>query len=293
MKILGKPIQKGPLSYSWSPGGGKVLLPTYEGVTASVSAVANEFRQRGIPFQFDSEGATARLQAQQSSVDTGEVEIPTGGWSCQGGEESVELPMHPLWNRLSADARMIIRDCLEGNFKQRPEDKSGNAVDIVYDLSAIDTHEDSAVITATVGGLPNPEWQLYFMVFGKQTHFVRSTFTLSHRQIVSVGFNEDSLDLIGSNINKNYLPATLAIECEAFTDPITSLCRTQVARAESSLQTQIGTVADLEAIQTKHGNIFGWLKGTPSLSDDGRGRAEVSVSYRLQLWPSIIYPLAT
>lgn len=297
MKFAGSPLLKQTGSFSWSRAGGYIFRPVYEGISQNVTAVARELQSRGIPFELDRDGATATLRTQQPTQDeSNEQEQPTGSWACQGGEESVDIRFHPKFATLGGQQKLLIKRLIDGDCKLSPEDDSGNSKDVVYR----DDAEGANNGTDLVAFKETDAWYFYYLAFNGTTHFTRSTFTLAHTQIVSSSFSEaeNNFDLIGQNINCIYTTSKLLTECNRFSpDPITSLCSSQVSRAESALMSQMAdNDVDAEdaiaAIETKYAYLMGWLKGTPSLTDDGRGRAQLSVFYRLQLWSNILYRAA-
>ena len=258
MIVLGqKTPLLGPVSHSYEPSRGVVYQPSYEGEINAMYALANTLRRRRVPYEFLSEGVSAKVIIRQNTPDNfSGNERPAGAWSLVGSETTRSLKEHPNYQSLTKTERTAILNYLNESPVTDPTDTTltGNAL------------------------------AFYYMLYNGQDTYAYTSYTLRHTYTCSPSFGSQ---LGGGSPYNLYSFATLISEGEAssvvYDDPISDIIKAEVLALEDP-----SAIFDLPAaLVDKY--AYAWLKKPSTITTEADGLVSVSVEYVLDIWPIAVY----
>jgi len=303
-------VQQNP-SITWDKSSGFNYTKEFEGETTAVRGLFGRYVRDGgaSSIRFEPEGATAKLYVNYAKDvwgGSGVAEAPVETWELDGNDQEYSLWEHPTIKALDFVSQTTIPapfvdagDTFNANEVNRARikkqledtvetDADGKVKDpaFLFDTSTTDRQNP-----ACDADLKN----IYRHLVKEQDSFQRPQYTLRHSFTFSQGYDYGAtvIQRAFSNVNKIVTPAQLLSNATIGEPSLDAAMSTSLANVHIySVPTGVSTSTYQQAIDGIT-HQWGWLKGAPKIISEGRRKVTVTQEWKLELWSTWVYSIAS
>ena len=282
-------VQQNP-TITWDKSAGFNYTKEFEGETKAVRGLFGRYVRDGgaSSIRFEPDGATAKLYVNYAKDVWGGssvAETPVEIWELDGNDQEFSMWEHPLIKAVpmtttaNEEFRNEIKGHLEGTIQT---DADGDA-------------KEPAFLTASGPACPADLISLYRHLEKEQDSFQRPQPTLRHTFTFSQGYNYAAtvIQRAFGNVNRIVTPAQLLSNATIGEPSLDAAMNTSLANIHIySVPTGVSTSTYQQTID---GIVhqWGWLKGAPRIISEGRRKVTVSQEWKLELWSTWAYSIAS
>jgi len=282
-------VQQNP-TITWDKSAGFNYTKEFEGETKAVRGLFGRYVRDGgaSSIRFEPDGATAKLYVNYAKDVWGGssvAETPVEIWELDGNDQEFSMWEHPLIKAVpmtttaNEEFRNEIKGHLEGTIQT---DADGDA-------------KEPAFLTASGPACPADLISLYRHLEKEQDSFQRPQPTLRHTFTFSQGYNYGAtvIQRAFGNVNRIVTPAQLLSNATIGEPSLDAAMSTSLANIHTySVPTGVSTSTGQQTID---GIVhqWGWLKGAPRIISEGRRKVTVSQEWKLELWSTWAYSIAS
>ena len=280
-------MQQNP-TITWDKSAGFNYTKEFEGETKAVRGLFGRYVRDGgaSSIRFEPEGATAKLYVNYAKDvwgGSGVAETPVEVWELDGNDQEFSLWEHP--------AIRAVNLTTEANEKYKNEIKKQLEQEVATDA------DGDAIEPAFIddGSCPADLKYLYRHLEKEQDSFQRPQPTLRHTFTFSQGYNYAAtvIQRAFGNVNRIVTPAQLLSNATIGEPSLDAAMSTSLANIHTySVPTGVSTSTGQQTID---GIVhqWGWLKGAPRVISEGRRKVTVSQEWKLELWSTWAYDIAS
>jgi hypothetical protein len=282
-------VQQNP-TITWDKAAGFNYTKEFEGETKAVRGLFGRYVRDGgaSSIRFEPEGATAKLYVNYAKDvwgGSGVAETPVEVWELDGNDQEFSLWEHQkikavnMTTTANEEFRNEIKGQLEGTIQT---DADGDA-------------KETAFLTASGPACPADLINLYRHLEKEQDSFQRPQPTLRHTFTFSQGYNYGAtvIQRAFGNVNRIVTPAQLLSNATIGEPSLDAAMSTSLANIHTySVPTGVSTSTGQQLIDGIT-HQWGWLKGAPRVISEGRRKVTVSQEWKLELWSTWAYSIAS
>ena len=280
-------MQQNP-TITWDKSAGFNYTKEFEGETKAVRGLFGRYVRDGgaSSIRFEPEGATAKLYVNYAKDvwgGSGVAETPVEVWELDGNDQEFSLWEHP--------AIRAVNLTTEANEKYKNEIKKQLEQEVATDA------DGDAIEPAFIddGSCPADLKYLYRHLEKEQDSFQRPQPTLRHTFTFSQGYNYAAtvIQRAFGNVNRIVTPAQLLSNATIGEPSLDAAMSTSLANIHTySVPTGVSTSTGQQLIDGIT-HQWGWLKGAPRVISEGRRKVTVSQEWKLELWSTWAYDIAS
>ena len=281
-------VQQNP-TITWDKSAGFNYTKEFEGETKAVRGLFGRYVRDGgaSSIRFEPDGATAKLYVNYAKDvwgGSGVAETPVEVWELDGNDQEFSMWEHPLIKAVpmtttaNEEFRNEIKGHLEGTIQT---DADGDA-------------KEPAFLTASPA-CPADLISLYRHLEKEQDSFQRPQPTLRHTFTFSQGYDYGAtvIQRAFGNVNRIVTPAQLLSNATIGEPSLDAAMSTSLANIHTySVPTGVSTSTGQQTIDGIT-HQWGWLKGAPRVISEGRRKVTVSQEWKLELWSTWAYSIAS
>ena len=280
-------VEQNP-SIAWDKNSGFSFTKEFEGETTAVRGLMGRYVRDGSAsnIRFEPDGATAKLYVNyQKDVwgGSGLDETPVEIWELDGNDTQYSLWEHPKIKAI--------------DFQTADNEKARNKIKKQLEQE-VETDADGDVIVPAFlsdSSCPADLKSIYRHLTKEQDSWQRPTYTLRHTLTFSPEYNYAATVVQRAYSYVNYIitPAQLtgnATIGEPTLDAAitTSITNAQTLSRPSGVNASTG-VQQIDGIDHQ----WGWLKSAPKIVSEGRRKITLTQEWKLELWSTWIYTVAS
>jgi hypothetical protein len=280
-------VEQNP-SIAWDKNNGFSFTKEFEGETTAVRGLMGRYVRDGSAsnIRFEPDGATAKLYVNyQKDVwgGSGLDETPVEIWELDGNDTQYSLWEHPKIKAI--------------DFQTADNEKARNKIKKQLEQE-VETDADGDVIVPAFlsdSNCPADLKSIYRHLTKEQDSWQRPTYTLRHTLTFSPEYNyaANVVQRAYSYVNYIITPAQLtgnATIGEPTLDAAitTSITNAQTLSRPSGVNASTG-VQQIDGIDHQ----WGWLKSAPKIVSEGRRKITLTQEWKLELWSTWIYTVAS
>jgi hypothetical protein len=303
-------VEQNP-SIAWDKNNGFSFTKEFEGETTAVRGLMGRYVRDGSAsnIRFEPDGATAKLYVNyQKDVwgGSGLDETPVEIWELDGNDTQYSLWEHPKIKALD----FVTQTTITAPFVDAGETFNANEVNrnrIKKQLEQdIETDDDGKVtepafLSATsTTDRQNPACSadlknIYRHLTKEQDSWQRPTYTLRHTLTFSPEYNyaANVVQRAYSYVNYIITPAQLTGNATIGEPTLDAAITTSITNAQTN--SRPANVNASTGQQTIDGitHQWGWLKSAPKIVSEGRRKITLTQEWKLELWSTWIYTVAS
>ena len=282
-------VQQNP-TITWDKSAGFNYTKEFEGETKAVRGLFGRYVRDGgaSSIRFEPDGATAKLYVNYAKDvwgGSGVAETPVEVWELDGNDQEFSMWEHqkikavPMTTTANEEFRNEIKGQLEDTIQTDVDDNP----------------KEPAFLTASGPACPADLISLYRHLEKEQDSFQRPQPTLRHTFTFSQGYNYGAtvIQRAFGNVNRIVTPAQLLSNATIGEPSLDAAMNTSLANIHIySVPTGVSTSTGQQTID---GIVhqWGWLKGAPRVISEGRRKVTVSQEWKLELWSTWAYDIAS
>jgi len=280
-------VQQNP-TITWDKSAGFNFTKEFEGETTAVRGLFGRYVRDGgaNSIRFEPDGATAKLfvnYAKDVWGGSGVAETPVEVWELDGNDQEYSLWEHPAIRAVSLTT--------EANEKYKNEIKKQLEQEVATDADGF------AIEPAFIDDVSCPAdlKYLYRHLEKEQDSFQRPQYTLRHTFTFSQGYNYAAtvIQRAFGNVNRIVTPAQLLSNATIGEPSLDAAMSTSLANIHIySVPTGVNTSTGQQTIDDIV-HQWGWLKCAPKVISEGRRKVTVSQEWKLELWSTWVYSIAS
>ena len=301
-------VEQNP-SISWDKNTGFSFTKEFEGETTAVRGLMGRYIRDGSAsnIRFEPDGATAKLYVNyQKDVwgGSGTVETPVEIWELDGNDTQYSLWEHPTIKALDFTTQVTDED-VSPNVSFNANEVNRNRIKKQLEQE-IETDDDGKVkqpdfLTATgATDSTNPACdddlkRIYRHLTKDQDSWQRPTYTLRHTLTFSPEYNYASnvVQRAYSYVNNIITPAQLTGNATIGEPTLDAAIKTSISNAQTnSLPSGVTASTGVQQIDDID-HQWGWLKSAPKIVSEGRRKITLTQEWKLELWSTWIYTVAS
>ena len=282
-------VQQNP-TITWDKSAGFNFTKEFEGETTAVRGLFGRYVRDGgaNSIRFEPDGATAKLfvnYAKDVWGGSGVAETPVEVWELDGNDQEFSLWEHqkikavPMTTTANEEFRNEIKGHMEGEIQK---DADGDP-------------KEPAFLTASGPACPADLISLYRHLEKEQDSFQRPQPTLRHTFTFSQGYNYAAtvIQRAFGNVNRIVTPAQLLSNATIGEPSLDAAMSTSLANIHIySVPSGVSTSTYQQLIDGIT-HQWGWLKCAPKVISEGRRKVTVSQEWKLELWSTWVYSIAS
>ena len=280
-------VEQNP-SIAWDKNNGFSFTKEFEGETTAVRGLMGRYIRDGSAsnIRFEPDGATAKLYVNyQKDVwgGSGTSESPVEIWELDGNDTQYSLWEHPKIKAI--------------NFQTADNEKARNKIKKQLEQE-VETDADGDVIVPAFlsdSSCPADLKSIYRHLTKEQDSWQRTTYTLRHTLTFSPEYNyaANVVQRAYSYVNYIITPAQLTGNATIGEPTLDAAITTSITNAQT-LSRPSGVNASTGQ-QTIDGitHQWGWLKSAPKIVSEGRRKITLTQEWKLELWSTWIYTVAS
>ena len=303
-------VQQNP-TITWDKSAGFNYTKEFEGETKAVRGLFGRYVRDGgaSSIRFEPDGATAKLYVNYAKDvwgGSGVAETPVEVWELDGNDQEFSMWEHPTIKALDFVTQTTIPapyvdagDTFNANEVNRARIKK--QLEEAVETDADGKVKDPAFLTDTSTTVrQNPVChadliRLYRHLVKEQDSFQRPQYTLRHTFTFSQGYDYGAtvIQRAFGNVNRIVTPAQLLSNATIGEPSLDAAMNTSLANVHIySVPTGVSTSTYQQTID---GIVhqWGWLKGAPRIISEGRRKVTVSQEWKLELWSTWAYSIAS
>jgi hypothetical protein len=279
-------VQQNPTIF-WDKAAGFNFTKEFEGETQAVRGLFGRYVRDGgaSSIRFEPEGATAKLFVNYAKDVWGgaATETPVEVWELDGNDQEYSLWEHPSIKAVdfTTTANEKYRNEIKKQLEQEvATDDAGDAIEPAF---------------LTDGSCPADLKTIYRHLQKEQDSFQRPQYTLRHSFTFSQGYNYGAtvIQRAFGNVNRIVTPAQLLSNATIGEPSLDAAMSTSLANVHIySVPTGVSTSTYQQTIDGIT-HQWGWLKGAPKIISEGRRKVTVTQEWKLELWSTWVYAIAS
>ncbi len=280
-------VEQNP-SIAWDKNSGFSFTKEFEGETTAVRGLMGRYIRDGSAsnIRFEPDGATAKLFVNyQKDVwgGSGTSESPVEIWELDGNDTQYSLWEHPKIKAI--------------NFQTADNEKARNKIKKQLEQE-VETDADGDVIVPAFlsdSSCPSDLKSIYRHLTKEQDSWQRPTYTLRHTLTFSPEYNyaANVVQRAYSYVNYIITPAQLTGNATIGEPTLDAAITTSITNAQTN--SRPANVNASTGQQTIDGitHQWGWLKSAPKIVSEGRRKITLTQEWKLELWSTWIYTVAS
>ena len=280
-------VEQNP-SIAWDKNSGFSFTKEFEGETTAVRGLMGRYIRDGSAsnIRFEPDGATAKLFVNyQKDVwgGSGTSESPVEIWELDGNDTQYSLWEHPKIKAI--------------NFQTADNEKARNKIKKQLEQE-VETDADGDVIVPAFlsdSSCPSDLKSIYRHLTKEQDSWQRPTYTLRHTLTFSPEYNyaANVVQRAYSYVNYIITPAQLTGNATIGEPTLDAAITTSITNAQTN--SRPANVNARTGQQTIDGitHQWGWLKSAPKIVSEGRRKITLTQEWKLELWSTWIYTVAS
>jgi len=280
-------VEQNP-SITWDKAAGFNFTKEFEGETKAVRGLFGRYVREGgaSSIRFEPDGATAKLYVNYAKDiwgGGGVTESPVEVWELDGNDQEYSLWEHP--------AIRAVDFTTEANEKYRNEIKKQLEQEVATD------DDGDAIEPAFIddGSCPADLKCLYRHLEKEQDSFQRPQYTLRHTFTFSQGYNYGAtvIQRAFGNVNNIVTASQMLTNSSIGESTLDAAMITTLSNVHTYSRP---TGVDASTHQQEIDGIdhqWGWLKCAPRVISEGRRKVTVSQEWKLELWSTWVYDIAS
>ena len=280
-------VEQNP-SIAWDKNSGFSFTKEFEGETTAVRGLMGRYIRDGSAsnIRFEPDGATAKLFVNyQKDVwgGSGTSESPVEIWELDGNDTQYSLWEHPKIKAI--------------NFQTADNEKARNKIKKQLEQE-VETDADGDVIVPAFlsdSSCPSDLKSIYRHLTKEQDSWQRPTYTLRHTLTFSPENNyaANVVQRAYSYVNYIITPAQLTGNATIGEPTLDAAITTSITNAQTN--SRPANVNASTGQQTIDGitHQWGWLKSAPKIVSEGRRKISLTQEWKLELWATWIYTVAS
>jgi hypothetical protein len=301
-------VEQNP-SIAWDKNSGFSFTKEFEGETTAVRGLMGRYVRDGSAsnIRFEPDGATAKLYVNyQKDVwgGSGLDETPVEIWELDGNDTQYSLWEHPTIKALDFTTQ-VTDTAVSPNVSFNANEVNRNRIKKQLEQE-IETDDDGKVkqpdfLTATgATDSTNPACdadlkRIYRHLTKEQDSWQRPTYTLRHTLTFSPEYNyaANVVQRAYSYVNYIITPAQLTGNATIGEPTLDAAITTSITNAQTN--SRPANVNASTGQQTIDGitHQWGWLKSAPKIVSEGRRKITLTQEWKLELWSTWIYTVAS
>ncbi len=279
-------VQQNP-SITWDKAAGFNFTKEFEGETTAVRGLFGRYVREGgaNSIRFEPDGATAKLYVNYAKDVWGgtTTETPVEVWELDGNDQEYSLWEHPTIHAVDftdSDNEKYRNEIKKQLAQEVPVDVSGNVeeLDFIGDASC-----------------PSSLKYLYRHLEKEQDSFQRPQYTLRHTFTFSQGYNYGAtvIQRAFGNVNNIVTASQMLTNSSIGESTLDAAMITTLSNVHTySRPTGVDSGTHQQTIDgTAH--QWGWLKCAPKIISEGRRKVTISQEWKLELWSTWVYDIAS
>tara|TARA_R100000808_G_scaffold3559_1_gene12532 strand:- start:223 stop:1161 length:939 start_codon:yes stop_codon:yes gene_type:complete len=303
-------VEQNP-SIAWDKNNGFSFTKEFEGETTAVRGLMGRYVRDGSAsnIRFEPDGATAKLFVNyQKDVwgGSGLDETPVEIWELDGNDTQYSLWEHPKIKALDFTSQTTITapfvdagETFNANEVNRNRIKKQLEQDIETDDDGKVTEPAFLSATSTTDR-QNPACSadlknIYRHLTKEQDSWQRPTYTLRHTLTFSPEYNyaANVVQRAYSYVNYIITPAQLTGNATIGEPTLDAAITTSITNAQTnSLPANVNASTGQQTIDGIT-HQWGWLKSAPKIVSEGRRKITLTQEWKLELWSTWIYTVAS
>ena len=301
-------VEQNP-SIAWDKNNGFSFTKEFEGETTAVRGLMGRYVRDGSAsnIRFEPDGATAKLYVNyQKDVwgGSGLDETPVEIWELDGNDTQYSLWEHPTIKALDFTTQ-VTDTAVTPNVSFNANEVNRNRIKKQLEQE-IETDDDGKVkqpdfLTATgATDSTNPACdadlkRIYRHLTKEQDSWQRPTYTLRHTLTFSPEYNyaANVVQRAYSYVNYIITPTQLTGNATIGEPTLDAAITTSISNAQTN--SRPANVNASTGQQTIDGitHQWGWLKSAPKIVSEGRRKITLTQEWKLELWSTWIYTVAS
>ena len=280
-------VEQNP-SIAWDKNNGFSFTKEFEGETTAVRGLMGRYIRDGSAsnIRFEPDGATAKLYVNyQKDVwgGSGTSESPVEIWELDGNDTQYSLWEHPKIKAI--------------NFQTADNEKARNKIKKQLEQE-VETDADGDVIVPAFlsdSSCPADLKSIYRHLTKEQDSWQRPTYTLRHTLTFSPEYNyaANVVQRAYSYVNYIITPAQLTGNATIGEPTLDAAITTSITNAQTnSLPAGVNSGTGQQTIDGIT-HQWGWLKSAPKIVSEGRRKITLTQEWKLELWSTWIYTVAS
>ena len=280
-------VEQNP-SIAWDKNNGFSFTKEFEGETTAVRGLMGRYIRDGSAsnIRFEPDGATAKLYVNyQKDVwgGSGTSESPVEIWELDGNDTQYSLWEHPKIKAI--------------NFQTADNEKARNKIKKQLEQE-VETDADGDVIVPAFlsdSSCPADLKSIYRHLTKEQDSWQRPTYTLRHTLTFSPEYNyaANVVQRAYSYVNYIITPAQLTGNATIGEPTLDAAITTSITDAQTnSLPAGVNSGTGQQTIDGIT-HQWGWLKSAPKIVSEGRRKITLTQEWKLELWSTWIYTVAS
>ena len=301
-------VEQNP-SIAWDKNNGFSFTKEFEGETTAVRGLMGRYVRDGSAsnIRFEPDGATAKLYVNyQKDVwgGSGLDETPVEIWELDGNDTQYSLWEHPTIKALDFTTQ-VTDTAVTPNVSFNANEVNRNRIKKQLEQE-IETDDDGKVkqpdfLTATgATDSTNPACaadlkRIYRHLTKEQDSWQRPTYTLRHTLTFSPEYNyaANVVQRAYSYVNYIITPAQLTGNATIGEPTLDAAITTSITNAQTnSRPSGVNAVTGIQQIDDID-HQWGWLKSAPKIVSEGRRKITLTQEWKLELWSTWIYTVAS
>ena len=306
-------VQQNP-SITWDKAAGFNYTKEFEGETQAVRGLFGRYVRAGgaTSIRFEPDGATAKLYVNYAKdvwSGDGVVEQPVEVWELDGNDQEYSLWEHPTVKSLDFNTLNSTDSATSTTFNANEINRNRIKKQLE---ETIETDDDGNVktptfMTATTSSLPGSSTDItapacdtalksiYRHLVKGQDSFQRPQYTLRHTFTFSHGYNYGAtvIQRAFGNVNNIVTPSQMLTNSTIGESTLDAAMITTLGNVHVySIPAGVSPSSYQQTIDgTTH--QWGWLKCAPRIISEGRRKVTVSQEWKLELWSTWVYSVAS
>jgi hypothetical protein len=280
-------VEQNP-SIAWDKNSGFSFTKEFEGETTAVRGLMGRYVRDGSAsnIRFEPDGATAKLYVNyQKDVwgGSGLDETPVEIWELDGNDTQYSLWEHPKIKAI--------------NFQTADNEKARNKIKKQLEQE-VETDADGDVIVPAFlsdSSCPADLKSIYRHLTKEQDSWQRPTYTLRHTLTFSPEYNyaANVVQRAYSYVNYIITPAQLTGNATIGEPTLDAAITTSITNAQTlSRPSGVNAGTGVQQIDDID-HQWGWLKSAPKIVSEGRRKITLTQEWKLELWSTWIYTVAS
>jgi len=281
-------VEQNP-SITWDKAAGFNFTKEFEGETKAVRGLFGRYVREGgaNSIRFEPDGATAKLYVNYAKDvwGGGVTESPVEVWELDGNDQEYSLWEHPAIRAvpMTTTDNEKFRNDIKKQLEQEVEtDDDGDVV-------------EPAFLTASAPSCPADLISLYRHLEKEQDSFQRPQYTLRHTFTFSQGYNYGAtvIQRAFGNVNNIVTASQMLTNSSIGESTLDAAMITTLSNVHTySRPTGVDSGTHQQTIDgTAH--QWGWLKCAPKIISEGRRKVTISQEWKLELWSTWVYDIAS
>jgi len=303
-------VQQNP-SITWDKAAGFNYTKEFEGETKAVRGLFGRYVRDGgaSSIRFEPDGATAKLYVNYAKDvwgGSGVEETPVEVWELDGNDQEYSLWEHHKIKALDFTSQTTIPspfvdagDTFNANEVNRARIR--DHIERTPETDADDKIKDPAFLTDTsTTDRQNPACSadlknIYRHLVKEQDSWQRPQPTLRHSYTFSQSYNYGAavIQRGWGNVNRIVTPAQLLNDSTIGESSLDAATKTSLASVHTNMvPSGVSTSTHQQTIDGIT-HQWGWLKGAPRIISEGRRKITISQEWKLELWSTWAYNIAS